>query len=239
MSDQTSSIPHEDGDFALSEKQINVFNDFGFLLIKGLFAKEIESIQVGFDEAFEQRPAQVIPDEDWLHHMANKEFDGVKRHFIEEFVEESPKLRWLLEDARIARICRGLLGEEHHFKASVGNRTNCNLNWHSDSYKSPLNTMNIKLMFYLDPLTASNGALRVLPGTNAWDETYAKTMRRTLLPMNRGVYGIKPWDVPAFVIETEPGDLVINNFRTMHASFHGRPGRRLMTLSYGQGSGQE
>ena len=34
------------------------------------------------------------------------------------------------------------------------------------------------------------------------------------------------------MIETEPGDLVVWDFRSVHASYHGHTGRRLFSINY-------
>ena len=39
--------------------------------------------------------------------------------------------------------------------------------------------------------------------------------------------------MPAVPLESQPGDAVFFNQRLWHASFGGRPGRRIFTISYG------
>ena len=43
-----------------------------------------------------------------------------------------------------------------------------------------------------------------------------------------------PEEIPSFAIDNEPGDLIVGNFRTLHATFGGATRRRLFTMNYRQ-----
>jgi ectoine hydroxylase-related dioxygenase (phytanoyl-CoA dioxygenase family) len=45
-------------------------------------------------------------------------------------------------------------------------------------------------------------------------------------------FGLDPCDVPAFAIESQPGDVVFFSYQLWHASFGGRSGRRMFTLNF-------
>jgi hypothetical protein len=45
-------------------------------------------------------------------------------------------------------------------------------------------------------------------------------------------YGVKWDEIPSYVLETDPGDLVVWSFRTIHASFGGDARRRLFSMSF-------
>ena len=47
------------------------------------------------------------------------------------------------------------------------------------------------------------------------------------------LFGSAPRDIPAFAIESEPGDAVFFSHMLWHASFGGRAGRRMFTVNYG------
>lgn len=221
--------------FALSPQQINFFEDFGFLHLKGLFADEIRTITEGFEEVFAEHSAIPLGKEDRLHYNPDPGYEGETRMIIAGFMKLHAKLEWLLEDDRILGIARTLVGEEFRYDGSDGNLMNCNVNWHADTYQSPLEFKHIKLMFYLDALDSSNGSLRVIPGTNHWDETFANRLRNKLpIGRIRRVYGVEPEEIPGFSIDVQPGDVIVDNFRTLHASFNGKPGRRLFTMNYGE-----
>src|SRR4030095_10478192 len=82
--------------------------------------------------------------------------------------------------------------------------------WHRDS-DSPIASVGI--LAYLEPLGAEDGALRVLPGSHHQDFLDA------LRPL--GVDGAPALALPAHVVVTEPGDLVLLDEHLFHASFGG------------------
>ena len=128
-----------------------------------------------------------------------------------------------------------LLGGEAYPHSSDGNLAHAvDVRWHPDLYAAPLEVPHIKIIFYLDSQTADSGALRVIPGTNHWNETFAQNVRTsTVRDRPVEVYGVEPQDLPSFVIETEPGDVIVNSYRTLHASFNGGLRRRYFTIGYG------
>ena len=48
----------------------------------------------------------------------------------------------------------------------------------------------------------------------------------------KDVYGIEHNEIPSWTLESEPGDLIIWNFRTLHASFNGGERRRLFSINF-------
>jgi hypothetical protein len=55
--------------------------------------------------------------------------------------------------------------------------------------------------------------------------------------LNRSDRSVKPFgvgdaDLPAFPLETDPGDVILFNQNLWHASFGGGIGRRMLSLSY-------
>jgi len=45
-------------------------------------------------------------------------------------------------------------------------------------------------------------------------------------------FGIQPVDVPAFALESQPGDVVFFSYQLWHASFGGCSGRRMFTMNF-------
>ena len=52
----------------------------------------------------------------------------------------------------------------------------------------------------------------------------------------REVYGVANDEIPSWTLETDPGDLVVWNFRTIHASFAGGLRRRLFSINFRDGA---
>ena len=91
-----------------------------------------------------------------------------------------------------------------------------------------------RFSFYLDPLRADTGAIRMIPGTNHYLTNFAGTLVRTLQQPEdiEHTYGVRWDEIPSYVVETDPGDLVVWSFRTIHASFGGDARRRLFSMSF-------
>jgi hypothetical protein len=228
---QTTGAPVVDGattgaaPFALTEEQVRFFDAFGFLLIPGLFAGDIERITRGFEQVFEENPTWDTNVE--LH------FDE-QRSIIPAFIDKSDDLRWLLDDQRVVAIVTRLVGADYEYAESDGNLFYCETSWHSDMYSAPMEQFHLKLSFYLDPLDAESGAIRLIPGTNFWDSEFARTMRRDLVTPTKTTetFGVRWDEIPSWPLETLPGDLVLWNFRTVHASFKGGKRRRLFSVNF-------
>lgn len=95
--------------------------------------------------------------------------------------------------------------------------------WHSDT--GFYDVQGLRIVAYLDPLNADNGALRVLPGSHALPEEHFDE----IWPGN--VDDDDAWQeanraVPCHVIDSRPGDLIIFDERLWHASVGGRDRRQ-------------
>lgn len=210
----------------LEPAQVRFFETFGFLVLRGLMADDIATISDGFDEVFAaHEPIEYRHD---LHFNEPREMIGPG------FVDRSPKLAWLREDPRIVGIVHSLIGPDHDYHESDGNRFSCDTAWHSDLYGATMERLHVKVYFYLDPLSADSGALRLMPGTNSSGTSYADSVRAKLWDVSGSQehFGVDVRDIPCHVVETEPGDVVVGDYRTLHATFGGAPGRRLCTINF-------
>ena len=246
MLDATSSDHGTTDSSALTPPQIAYFEAFGFLVLPALFEREIASIGEAFDRIFDETPPSTQLDQlnpelvqaafastsriDSYHHLHR----GEHRAIIPEILGNSPELRWLQSDPRILGLAESLLGPGFEDRGSDGNLLDCDTSWHCDVYDAPLEKYHIKILFYLDPLEGDTGALRVIPGTHHYNSLFAQQMRRDLDDWAKidQVLGVAYDQIPSFVIPSRPGDVIVLNFRTMHATFHGAPGRRLFTQNY-------
>lgn len=221
----TTELPR----FALSTGQVQFFRSFGFLRLPGLFRAEIDRIVDGFEARFASVDEPVVTHEE-VH------FSG-ERLIVPAIVEGGEELGWLVDDHRMVGIADSLLGE-HIYLGSDGNLLFCDTSWHCDIYNAPIEIQHLKVFFYLDQLSGPTGALRVIPGTNQYLTTFSESMRGLLQPWQaiEERFGVPPEDVPSHAIECEPGDVIVGDMRTMHATFGGAPRRRLFTMNYRQGS---
>jgi ectoine hydroxylase-related dioxygenase (phytanoyl-CoA dioxygenase family) len=221
----------------LSAQQLAFYEAFGFVKVDGLFRAEAERFSRAFDEVFARHePSLVITsDDDVLQRTGRPGSRSYRDIIAPDFIDRHPELRGLRSDPRVLGIVESLLGDRYRYRASDAHRFHCDTSWHYDAYGSPLSQYTVKLSFYLDRLRGDSGAIRVIPGTHDHESRFARRLQETLYRPPEEIrerYGVPADEIPAWTLDNEPGDLVIWSFRTVHASFHGRDGRRSMHLTF-------
>lgn len=194
----------------LTTDQINCFRTFGYLVFRNLFsADELAVINREFDQAMTSQ-------------YTHSPYNGTKRHWTVMMDEETPFFASLLEDPRFLGPARDCFGPDVLGVAVDANRYTGNTGWHPDT-GSPLQ-YGVKFAFYLQPVAADTGALRVMPATHR------------LFPFTKefsdGVRAAPLCDVPCQVLESRPGDVVAFDLRLWHASQGGSKDRRMCTVVY-------
>ncbi len=200
----------------LTEQQINFFNTFGYLMFPGLFSpSEIAWITEEFELSIRD-------------FGGGKAHDGSKRTMFGGPIEHRPRLCALLDDPRILGIVGGILGEDFNYASGDGNYYSGDTGWHPDGNWGQL--FACKIAFYLDPLRRDSGCLRVIPGSQRPD--YFVRVQKINPNSSQELFGVAPRDFPTSVaLESNPGDLVIFNHDTYHASFGGGTRRRMFTMN--------
>lgn len=195
----------------ITPQQIKFFKEFGFLKLPQAFRAEIDWITSEFEQVFVDRGI--------VH-------DGTKRSCIVPFIDQREKLASLIDHPVIVAAASALASKDFNYLGSDGNYYSGETQWHTDGWHAVGGTY-IKMAFYLDSVRAATGALRVIPGSQDiktnWDGRHPG--------MSEEWYGIHPRDYPAYVLETDPGDLLIFNHNIMHASFGGSGWRRMFTIN--------
>jgi hypothetical protein len=209
----------------LTPQQLRFFNAFGFLHVPGFLGDDVDGVTDAFEEVFAAHDA---------YDMFQDVHFGERRQVIPKFFDHHPRLRALESDPRILGVLGSLFPGGFEYRQSDGNLLDCDTAWHCDIYDSPLDRFCVKLFFYLDELDGDSGALRVIPGTSDFRSDFAAQMRTDLdpWPAIEERFGVRPEEIPSFPLTNRPGDLVIGNYRTVHATFGGRPRRRLFTMNY-------
>jgi hypothetical protein len=151
-------------------------------------------------------------------------FDGTKRHAIVAMGDDTPFIASLLEDSRFLDAAERMFGNDVFGVLADVNRYVGDTYWHPDTCN--INQFGVKFAYYLQPVRADSGALRVLPGShkNPWHDEVRELRARGVLSEIE--------QAPAFVCEADPGDVVAFDLRTWHASWGGPDDRSLCTLVY-------
>jgi hypothetical protein len=203
----------------LSEQQRTFFQTFGFLAFPGLLADYIGTITQAFEDI-------------WQAHgggHSGKAHDGTARSALVQFVDQDERLCALLDDPRISGIASGLLGDDFNYSGSDGNFYVGDTRWHSDGWRTN-GIRHIKMAFYLDPVGANSGCLRVIPGSHHTEDHFAQLLQAQI-SKSPELWGIEGKAVPAIPLETQPGDLILFDHNTKHAAFGGGARRRMFTMN--------
>ncbi|MBI2192369.1 MAG: phytanoyl-CoA dioxygenase family protein [Planctomycetes bacterium] len=205
----------------LTSQQLSFFQTFGYLGFPGLLSDRIGEIIGEFEAVWSERGGG--------HH--GRPHDGKARSCIVPFLDQREKLCSLLDDPRIHGMAVSLLGEDFNYMGSDGNYYAGDTGWHSDGWHRDI--LHVKIALYLDPLTRDTGALRVIPGSHRIGDHYADGLQEGVRK-SQDLWGMGGRDVPAVALETRPGDVVLFNHNTKHASFGGSGRRRMFTINLSQ-----
>jgi ectoine hydroxylase-related dioxygenase (phytanoyl-CoA dioxygenase family) len=143
------------------------------------------------------------------------------------FIDQSAVLSALIDHPRIHGAACSLLGDDFNYTGSDGNFYVGDTGWHRDGAHTQ--TRYIKIAYYLDSLTGDTGALRVIPGSHRFSETYGREAQDAAgNPASVGVTGA---EIPAIALDVTPGDVLIFNHNTLHSSWKGGSRRRMFTMN--------
>ncbi len=213
----------------LTDQQLAFFDTFGYLAFPSAFADSIDKIT----DAFEK----VWADNGGGHY--GHEHDGKKRSALIQFIDQDEYLSALIDDPRIDDVCASVLGDDYNYGGSDGNFYVGDTLWHSDGYRDS-KYLSFKMAFYLDPVTADTGCLRVIPGSHKYGDTFGNMLeevrkaRETSDNAPRELWGVDGSEVPAIPLEAVPGDLVMFNHNIKHSSWGGGDRRRMFTMNFEQ-----
>lgn len=145
----------------LTDQQIAFMDVFGYLVFPGLLSDRIERITQEFENTFATQGGG--------HN--GRPHDGSARSCILPFIDQTEYLASLIDDPRIDGIFTSLLGADYNYLGSDGNFYVGDTNWHSDTdwsgkMRGKPPRVFYKMALYLDPVTATSGALRVIPAAN-------------------------------------------------------------------------
>ena len=208
----------------LTAQQKHEFETFGFLLLKDLIpSDEMQPYIDAFDETMIKANGGVP----WQ--------DAAQNHYVIPFYRHNPAVyHRLLDDERIYEVVEDLLGEDFVFLAAAGHHRWGGTGWHHDSV-APEGQTHLKVVFYLQPVRADTGCLRVLPGTHfplqreqmeLWYERHGNAKGSEANESNTIA-----WPA-AIALESDPGDAVIFNVKAYHGAVGDSADRRAIYINY-------
>ena len=208
----------------LSAQELARMDLFGYLVFPGLLTDRIERITAEFEATFALQGGHY-----------GKPHDGTARSCILPFIDQTEYLASLIDDPRIDGIFTSLLGDDYNYLGSDGNFYVGSTGWHSDTDWSGRSRgkpprIFYKMALYLDPVTANTGALRVIPGSHRYPDSFAQDLQTALLNPQAAL-GLTGDLVPAIALESHPGDVVVFNQTTKHSSWGGNSRRRMFTIN--------
>ena len=212
----------------LTQQQLRLFETFGYLHFRGLFAKEIGVMIDRFQAIFDAQGGG--------HN--GQPHDHKRNSNIMQFIDRDEPLCALLDDPRIDSVVRAVLhDDDYNYTSSDANLFATDTDWHSDNsfdskYKS------IKIVFYLEKLTRETGCLRVIPGSHLFGDPFADALR-AMAPTSHDhrheqVFGLAGRDMPSVALESEPGDMIVFDHHLKHASYGGSTKRPMFTINFQQ-----
>jgi len=209
----------------LTAQQRAFMDLFGYLVFPGLLSDRIDRITEEFENTFATHGGG--------HN--GKPHDGSARSCILPFIDQTEYLASLVDDPRIDGIFASLLGADYNYLGSDGNFYVGDTGWHSDTdwsgkMRGKPPRVFYKMALYLDPVTATSGALRVIPGSQHYGDHFAEALQETLR-QSQDKLGIPGSAVPAISLDSNPGDVVVFNQNTKHSAWGGSNRRRMFTIN--------
>jgi len=185
------------------------FDTFGFVVLRGALTDgEVTRLRAEGDRA--------IRDATGAHYRVDIGLGGMTGHYIPATGARTPESVALLQ--RFAPLTERLLGRPVLPSATQHALLFDTSGWHTDTTHA---VPSLKVAAYFDELDGDNGALRVLPGSHRLPES-------DLAPfLNRPEFDDEAtWreairQVPAHVIVSRPGDVIVFDEHLWHAAVNG------------------
>jgi hypothetical protein len=199
--------------FELTPEQVSFFNLFGYLVLPDMFTDEMAVIEEEYEKVFRDHATDVV---EWKHQAHY----GHKRLVLPQFIDRSEYLSSLIDDPRIHNVFSGLLGMDFDYRGSDANKFEQGTVWHSDTYGALFKYLNVKIALYLEEIDEKTGCFRMIPGSHMFGDEFANKLQ-DMLGENDSLkeeLGLGDIDIPAQVIPSKPGDMVVFDFRTKHAT---------------------
>jgi len=173
------------------------YQTFGFLVLRHFFDPRLIATEI--DQVMRNGPRSSFE-------VTRSE--EIHFQYVPMMTAETPGSLSLLD--RTETVAATLFGGSVLPTRAKGTRYWGDTSWHTDS---DLPIASLGVVSYSECLREKSGALRVLPGSHRAE--FATTLRAL------GAVGQRAEKLPAHVLETEPGDVIVFDEHLFHASFGG------------------
>src|SRR6516162_7937616 len=197
----------------LTTAQAGHFTTFGFAVLRGFLAGRVTALRAETDAAIRDAYAATYDE---------RVIDGISGHYLPMAGRLTPASASLVcDDPRFTDAAGQLLGGPVIPECPEGILYFAEAGWHTDD---GIGVRGVKFAAYFDELTAANGALRLVPGSHHPEQhgrlaAYHHRQPRVRTDADAAAYRAS---IPGYVAATTPGDVIVFDLHTWHASFGGR-----------------
>ena len=191
-----------------THQQITHFRSFGFVVLRGLFdADEVRRLTREVRSSLVEAFGGLGTDDD------AEGTGGIRGDYLPLAQDRTPFSQALVaDDPRLFQGSTELLGGPTVPTIPIATCFTSNAGWHVDDGRG---VGGLKFLAYLEPRTATTGALRVIPGS---DEPGFARRLDAYWDQDPAGQGFDPWPLSSVVLETQPGDVIAFPGRLFHAS---------------------
>jgi hypothetical protein len=197
---------------------INYFDTFGFMKFDNLFIDSNEKLIRAFE-----------------YNIVNN-----KKNDIIDYIPCAMEYLEYFVDITINKKIHTILGKlfspkKYYYSGSDSKIYSSDTNWHCDRIT---NNLHLKCAFYLNKLDENTGCLRVLPGSQNFNDKYNSVLSKKVIPLFQGPGGFDPTffpvsnqNLPYHPIKIDFGDFVIFNLKLYHSAFGNNINKKMICMN--------
>jgi hypothetical protein len=197
----------------LTTAQAGHFSTFGYVVLRGFLADRSAALRAETDGAIRDAYAATYNE---------RVIDGISGHYLPTAARLTPVSASLVcDDARFIDAAEQLLGGPVIPECPEGVLYFAEASWHTDNH---IGVRGVKFAANFDTLTGGNGALRLVPGSHHPEQNARlAAYRDRQLPIRTDTEAAAyQASIPGYVAATVPGDVIVFDLHTWHASLGGR-----------------
>jgi hypothetical protein len=125
--------------------------------------------------------------------------------------------------------------KKYYYSGSDSKIYSNDTNWHCDRIT---NNLHLKCAFYLNKLDENTGCLRVLPGSQNFNDKYNSVLSKKVIPLFKGPGGFDPkffhvsnQNLPYYSINIDFGDFVIFHLKLYHSAFGNNINKKMICMN--------